>query len=145
MDNLDLHQLNSWFDQALKRMSPAAVRKLEREIGDYLIRANRERITAQTAPDGQKWPERKPQTGGSNGKMMRRLRQRKHLKMRRSSGGLRVGWFGRVGRIARIHHYGLRDRLQYGIAEYPARELIGITAADVAAVEAIITRHLTGG
>ncbi|WP_072281630.1 phage virion morphogenesis protein [Rappaport israeli] len=139
----NLDELDTWCALQMARLSPVALRRLQRDIGYHLREQNRKRIKAQTGADGQRWAPRKPDTGDGKGKMYKKLKQNKHLKIRHTTNGLRVGWFNRVGRIARTHHYGLREELKHGVAEYPARPLLGITAADKAGVQEIILRHLS--
>lgn len=139
--SVDMGGFDDYFEHAIAQMSPQGRRKLQNAIGKYLRTANRKRMTAQTGPDGDSWEKRKG-SGGSSGRMFKKLRTNGHLKLRHQSNGLKMGWFGRVGSIARIHHYGLTERLQYGTAKYAARELIGITAADTDAIRSIIIEHL---
>lgn len=81
---------------------------------------------------------------GKPKKMMRKLRTPACLRQQVARGELRLGWQGRDARLAKVHHYGLRDKLQYGIAQYPARELIGITEADAALIRTLILEHVGG-
>lgn len=136
----NLDGLDAWIAATLAALSPAAQVKLLRKVGQDLRRANVRRMTAQQTPDGASWASRK--NPARRGKMMQKLRTGRHLRLTVSRGELRLGWAGRDGRLARIHHYGLRDRLQYGMAQYPARELIGISAADEALIRDSIIRHL---
>lgn len=76
--------------------------------------------------------------------MFRKLRADRHLK---AGGGPDEAWVaftGRAERIARIHHFGLRDRVAPGGPEtdYPRRELLGFSPADEDAVMAAIIEHL---
>ncbi|MCP6536356.1 phage virion morphogenesis protein, partial [Klebsiella pneumoniae] len=48
-------------------------------------------------------------------------------------------------RIARIHQYGLQDEVGPGAyAQYPARELLGMTPADLIATENAVISSLGG-
>lgn len=142
MNEFNAEELLDWFDAAITHMTPAQQRKLTREIGQTLRQRNQHRIRAQVGPEGQAWQQR-GDAGDGKGQMFKKLRQNKRFKLRQSTGQVRVGWFGRMGQIARTHHYGLRERLQYGLASYPARELLGITPADIDAVREIMMKHLT--
>lgn len=75
-------------------------------------------------------------------RMMRKLRQTKHLRQRFMADGVRVGFFGRDGYLASVHHYGKYQQLRYGIAQYPRRELLGINEADQAMIRESLLRHL---
>lgn len=59
--------------------------------------------------------------------MFNKLRTNTHLKAKADSNGLEVGFYGRVIRIARMHQYGLRDRVVAGGGEtqYEERRVLG--------------------
>ena len=140
----NLDELDAWLTARLAALTPSEQSKLLRKVGQDLRRENTRRMTAQTTPDGERWTPRKaqPRRKANDGKMMRKLRTGRHLRLRIIPGELRLGFTGRDARLARIHHYGLRDALQYGIAQYPARELIGISTQDEALIRNSILRHL---
>lgn len=68
--------------------------------------------------------------------MFRRLRTARFLKARATSDGAVVGFSGVAARIARVHQYGLRDRVNDSgaMASYPRRELLGLSKADRMAI-----------
>ncbi|MCC7732746.1 phage virion morphogenesis protein [Klebsiella pneumoniae] len=68
--------------------------------------------------------------------MFRRLRTTRFLKTRATSEGASVGFSGVAARIARVHQYGLRDRVNDSgaMATYPRRELLGLSKADRMAI-----------
>ncbi|HGL6261603.1 TPA: phage virion morphogenesis protein [Enterobacter roggenkampii] len=68
--------------------------------------------------------------------MFRRLRTARFLKVRASSDGTEVGFSGVAARIARVHQYGLRDKINSSgaMANYPRRELLGLSKADRMAI-----------
>lgn len=68
--------------------------------------------------------------------MFRRLRTAQFLKARATSDGTTVGFTGAAARIARVHQYGLRDRVndRGAIASYPRRELLGLSKSDRMAI-----------
>ncbi|HIF6264382.1 TPA: phage virion morphogenesis protein [Raoultella ornithinolytica] len=68
--------------------------------------------------------------------MFRRLRTTSFLKARATSEGASVGFSGVAARIARVHQYGLRDRVNDSgaMATYPRRELLGLSKADRMAI-----------
>ncbi|MBC3908744.1 phage virion morphogenesis protein [Undibacterium sp. NL8W] len=43
--------------------------------------------------------------------MFNKLRTNTHLKAKADGNGLEVGFYSHVARIARVHQYGLRDRI----------------------------------
>ncbi|HGL6531193.1 TPA: phage virion morphogenesis protein [Enterobacter roggenkampii] len=68
--------------------------------------------------------------------MFRRLRSARFLKASATSEGAVVGFSGAAARIARVHQYGLRDRVNDSgaMASYPRRELLGLSKADRMAI-----------
>ncbi|VUS54179.1 phage virion morphogenesis protein [Klebsiella pasteurii] len=64
--------------------------------------------------------------------MFRRLRTTRFLKASATSEGASVGFNGVAARIARVHQYGLRDRVNDSgaMASYPRRELLGLSKSD---------------
>lgn len=57
-----------------------------------------------------------------------------------------VEFRGRAARLARVHHFGLKDRVVPGgpEADYPQRELLGFTQADDEAILALLVDHMEG-
>ena len=77
--------------------------------------------------------------------MFRRLRTARFLKANATPEGAEVGFSGVAARIARVHQFGLRDKVnrKTGLsASYPARQLLGFSAADEAGISQLITDHL---
>ncbi|WP_154965107.1 phage virion morphogenesis protein [Klebsiella grimontii] len=68
--------------------------------------------------------------------MFRRLRTARFLKTRATADGAEVGYSGVAARIARVHQFGLRDRVNDSgaMATYPRRELLGLSKADRMAI-----------
>ncbi|WP_329605455.1 phage virion morphogenesis protein [Undibacterium umbellatum] len=60
--------------------------------------------------------------------MFNKLRTNTHLKAKPDGNGLEVGFYGRVARIARVHQYGLRDRVVAGggDVQYEQRRVLGL-------------------
>lgn len=77
--------------------------------------------------------------------MFRKLRNAKHLKALAFRDAAVVQFVGRAERLARVHHFGLRDFVSPGGAEYeyPARPLIGITQEQIEQISDVILSHLT--
>lgn len=143
MPQLDSNTLIPWLEQAIERLSPAEQRKLAREIGKQLRVENRKRITAQTSPEGQPWAPRKKGKGKRpTGKMFKKLRTASRLKIKAQAHGVKIGWAGQDGHIARVHQYGLRQRLQWGEAQYPARALLGFAPKDVEIIKDLLIERL---
>ncbi|MBN4812181.1 MULTISPECIES: phage virion morphogenesis protein [Citrobacter] len=78
--------------------------------------------------------------------MFRRLRTARFLKARATSDGAVVGFSGVAARIARVHQYGLRDRVNDSgaVANYPRRELLGLSKADRMAIARQVIDSLGG-
>lgn len=143
----NLEELDNWIRVRMALLSPAEVRKLFRSLGNDLRRLNTQRMAAQTSPEGVPWTPRKPQdkdkTGKKRkGKMMRKLRNRGHLRQQFLSDGIRIGFFGRDSALARTHQYGLTEQLEFGLAKYPQRQLIGLSEADRIYVRERILQHI---
>ncbi|EPB0777732.1 phage virion morphogenesis protein, partial [Escherichia coli] len=59
---------------------------------------------------------------------------------------VRVGFNGDPARIARVHHFGLRDNVVPGVTtQYPARELLGLSVKDKTMIRETLIRSLKGG
>lgn len=132
----------------LANMDGKARRQLAREIAKQLRQSQQRRIAAQLNPDGTAFDKRKPQLRQQKGKLRRtmftKLRTAKYLKTEAKPDAAVVGFVSQVGRIAAVHQYGLRDRAQKGGPEvqYPVRQLLGFTDADIEAVSDLTIKHL---
>lgn len=113
-----------------ERFNPTTVQKLKTEIAKSLKSSNQMRMSAQVSPDRAKWQPRK-NTGSSRGRMMAKLKNQMSI---RNAGDVSVGFFGETSRVAKIHHFGLSERLEFGVANYPSRELIGVSDEDKAMI-----------
>ncbi|POA97151.1 phage virion morphogenesis protein [Chromobacterium sinusclupearum] len=135
---MTIARLESELSGLLHKVAPAARRALARDIGRALRQSQQKRIAAQQNPDGSSFAPRRPQYRQQKGRIRRqmfaKLRTAKWLKVEANAGGVEVGFLRQVERIARVHQYGLRDRISPHIArdvEYPARELLGLADEDV--------------
>lgn len=132
----------------LANMDGKARRQLAREVAKRLRQSQQRRIAAQLNPDGSAFDKRKPQLRQQKGKLRRtmftKLRTAKYLKTEAKPDAAVVGFVSQVGRIAAVHQYGLRDRAQKGGPEvqYPVRQLLGFTDADIEAVSDLTIKHL---
>lgn len=131
----------------LNNLDTKARRELAREIAKQLRQSQQRRIAAQLNPDGSAFEKRKPQIRERKGKLRRtmfsKLRTAKYLKTEAKSEAAVVGFVSQIGRIAAVHQYGLRDRVQKGGTEvlYPSRQLLGFTDADIDAIrDAVLTK-----
>ena len=134
----DFAKLEGWLQPLLDRLTDAERRKLALDIARELRRENAATIRAQHGPDGEAWAPRKNALRDQQGQirkgrrsqtMFAKLAGTKHLRAQVEDGDAVVAFAGRTERIARVHHFGLRDSVKPGGPEYdyPARPLLGIT------------------
>lgn len=144
----NLRALEDWAGALLAKLSPAARRQLNQEIGRELRRSQQQRIAAQRNPDGTPYAPRKNlrgKAGRIKREMFAKLRQAKHLKLQSTEHSIAIGFVGRAARLARVHQYGLRDRPERGQADvqYERREQLGLTNADLELIRDRLLEHLT--
>ncbi len=93
----DLQQLESWLTPLINKLSPKERRVLAREVARDLRIANRERIKAQTNPDGTPY-EPRSEIRGRSGRIRRKamftkLRTAKYLRIKTTADTARwVSW-----------------------------------------------------
>lgn len=149
-------RISGWVQTYIDRLSATEQRKLLKRLAQEMRRRNQDRMRAQISPEGEPWKARKAQRTRRNKKgqiistvrrlaMMRKLRQTAHFKIRARAEASTVGWSGRDAMIASKQHYGGEQRLQFGLAKYPARPLIGINDADIKAAQSLILTALEEG
>ena len=137
----DLTTLETWASTLLAQLDPAARRKLTQQIAQDLRRSQQQRIKAQQTPEGIAYTPRKQRKAFKNKQgrikkqkaaMFTKLRTNAHLKTKADANQIEVGFYGRVARIARVHQFGLRDRVSNtGPAiTYTKRDLIGFSERD---------------
>lgn len=139
--------IERWLVQALAALEPTARKTLLAEIGRELRRRNQRRIAGQVGPDGTPWAPRKRDRWGrirKTAKMLQGLRETRRLALSATPGGMTLGYAGRNNRLASVHHFGEVDRVEAGgpQVKYAARELLGLSAEDVALVRARILAAL---
>jgi phage virion morphogenesis protein len=147
----ELAPLDSALAGLIERVGPQHRRTLARAIAADLRRSNAERIAANQNPDGSPYAPRKPQLrhriGGVRRKMFSKLRTAKWMKIEASASSAAVTFDNRVQHIAQVHQFGLRDkvnRLRSDVeAQYPRRELLGMSAADIDKIEQTILEAIT--
>ncbi|MDF1687319.1 MAG: phage virion morphogenesis protein [Parvibaculaceae bacterium] len=144
-----LKQLTTLAQGYLQTLASPQRTALLREIGKKLQRSQKARISAQTDPDGRPWPKRRVQKGSGRvrTKMFRRLRTAKHMKLKTDDSSISLGFSGNTGKIARAHHYGLRERMQVTggktiSIKNPTRRLIGLSTQDLADIDAHVMDHM---
>lgn len=151
----DFTQLEGWLQPLLDRLTDAERRKLALDIARELRRENAATIRAQHGPDGEAWEPRKNPMRDQRAQLRKRKAQSmfaklagaKHLRAQVEGGDAVVGFAGRTERIARVHHFGLRDSVKPGGPQYdyPARPLLGISDDFTKRLQDRLLSHLAGG
>ncbi|MEN5016929.1 phage virion morphogenesis protein [Erwinia sp. Eh17-17] len=116
----------------IANLSPAARKQMASGIARKLRASQQRNIKSQKAPDGTPFKPRKAQPlRGRKGRIKRemfaKLRTAKYMKAKGTGDDAVVEFTGRVQRMARVHHYGLRDRPSKTSKEvnYDKRPLLG--------------------
>jgi phage virion morphogenesis protein len=128
----NLHKVDDWLTALLANLEPAARQRMMRELAQELRRNQQNNIRLQSNPDGSGYEPRKVTARTKKGRIKRqmfaKIRTGKYLKTAASADSASVQFDGKVQRIARIHHYGLRDRVSRKGPEvrYAERRLLGV-------------------
>lgn len=128
----DLQRVDDWLAALLANLEPAARNRMMRQLAQELRRSQQQNIRLQRNPDGTAFEARRVTARSKKGRIKRqmfaKLRTSKYLKTAATADSASVQFDGKVQRIARVHHYGLRDRVRRNgpEARYPARRLLGI-------------------
>lgn len=129
MDNI--HKVDAWLAALLANLEPAARQRMMRELAQELRQNQQHNIRLQRNPDGSGYEPRKITARTKKGRIKRqmfsKLRTAKYLKTAASADSASVQFEGKVQRMARVHHYGLRDRVSRKGPEvrYAERRLLG--------------------
>lgn len=127
----DLQRVDDWLAALLANLEPAARNRMMRQLAQELRRSQQQNIRLQRNPDGTAFEVRRVTARSKKGRIKRqmfaKLRTTKYLKTAATADSASVQFEGKVQRIARVHHYGLRDRVRRNGPEvrYPARRLLG--------------------
>ncbi|MFJ5485672.1 phage virion morphogenesis protein [Pectobacterium actinidiae] len=134
----------------LASLSASGRRKLAGTVAKALRGSQQQHIKQQQAPDGTPYAPRKAQPiKGKKGRvkrqMFQKLRTTKYLKAKGTADAASVEFIGRVQRMARVHHYGLRDRPNRNSddVQYEARPLLGFSDREIKEVEGLLIYHLS--
>ena len=129
MDNL--HKVDEWLTALLANLEPAARSRMMRQLAQQLRRTQQQNIRMQRNPDGSGYEPRRVTARTKKGRIKRqmfaKLRTAKYLKTAFTADSSSVEFTGQVQRIARVHHYGLRDRVSHrgAVVRYAERQLLG--------------------
>ncbi|MEG6130326.1 phage virion morphogenesis protein [Enterobacter asburiae] len=128
----DLQRVDDWLAALLANLEPAARNRMMRQLAQKLRRLQQQNIRLQRNPDGTAFEARRVTARSKKGRIKRqmfaKLRTTKYLKTAATADSASVLFDGKVQHIARVHHYGLRDRVRRNgpEARYPARRLLGV-------------------
>lgn len=128
----ELQKVDAWLTALLANLEPAARKRMMRELAQQLRRNQQNNIRLQRNPDGTGYEPRRGTARTKKGRIKRqmftKLRTTKYLKTAASADSASVEFAGQVQRIARVHHYGLRDRVSRRGPEvrYAERRLLGV-------------------
>ncbi|ATX04256.1 phage virion morphogenesis protein [Citrobacter freundii] len=129
----ELQQVDAWLTALLASLAPAERKRMLRELAQQLRRTQQQNIRLQRNPDGSGYEPRRVTARTKQGRIKRqmfsKLRTARYLKATASADSASVQFEGRVQRIARVHHYGLRDRVSRKGPEirYTKRQLLGFS------------------
>ncbi|EFO1837031.1 phage virion morphogenesis protein [Escherichia coli] len=144
MDNL--HKVDEWLAALLANLEPAARQRMMKEVAQELRRNQQQNIRLQRNPDGSGYEPRRVTARSKKGRIKRqmfaKLRTAKYLKTSASADSASVEFAGQVQRIARVHHYGLREKVNNSrrSIKYPKRNLLGFNSKFE--VEAVLLNFL---
>lgn len=151
MADNELTPLLTTLQGIISQVSPAGRRDMAKAIARNLRASQAERIKANLTPDGHAYEPRKPQKlrnrkGNIKRKMFQKLIRTQWLKAKASADEATVQFVGNATRIARISQFGLRDRVnKQGVeAQYPQRELLGLTEKEKDQIEDLILGLMSG-
>ncbi|UYU31120.1 phage virion morphogenesis protein [Siccibacter colletis] len=145
----DLQRVDDWLAALLANLEPAARNRMMRQLAQELRRSQQQNIRLQRNPDGTAFEPRRVTARSKKGRIKRqmfaKLRTTKYLKTAATADSASVQFEGKVQRIARVHHYGLRDRVRRNGPEvhYAERRLLGINSYQVQLLSDAILRWLT--
>ncbi|MFK3933961.1 phage virion morphogenesis protein [Pantoea agglomerans] len=145
----ELQLVNDRLEALISSLSAPARKEMARSIGRKLRASQQQNIKRQQAPDGTPFKPRKAQPvrskkGRIKREMFAKLRTAKYMKTQASPNEAVIEFAGNVQRMARVHHYGLRDRPSRKGKEvqYEKRPLLGITESDIKYIEDLIINSL---
>ena len=146
MDNLQ--KVDAWLAALLANLEPAARKRMMRELAQQLRRTQQNNIRLQRNPDGTGYEPRRVTARTKKGRIKRqmfaKLRTTKYLKTAASADSASVQFAGQVQRIARVHHYGLRDRVSRKGPEvrYTKRQLLGFDSTAINLIKEQLLTYL---
>lgn len=146
----DLQRVDDWLAALLANLKPAARNLMMRQLAQELRRSQQQNIRLQRNPDGTAFEARRVTARSKKGRIKRqmfaKLRTTKYLKTAATADSASVQFDGKVQRIARVHHYGLRDRVsgKGPKIKYSQRRLLGLSRGIDEKVKLFFLRYLLG-
>jgi len=146
----ELQVINQFSAGLLKMLSPAQLQVLNRRIGQSIYKSTTQRISAQLDADGIPFAPRKNQSIKAKasrrairkGKMFKKIRNRHWLRVHTTPTFARLFFWAAGARIAKMHQFGGSEIDKRGVKmTYPARELLGFSAADLAVIDYLVMRY----
>ncbi len=145
----DLELLAEHLGNMLSQLSDAEMRKLEMSVARKLRASQKARITKQQNPDSSKYVPRKTRLRDKKNKIKNKMfnviKSAKYIRIERNAQGVAVGFAGRVSFIARVHQFGLRDKVEKDgpTVKYASRELLGFTEQEIKMIETEVMNHIS--
>ncbi|MDR2164668.1 MAG: phage virion morphogenesis protein [Zoogloeaceae bacterium] len=143
-------RLEATLDHMVGALSGAGMKRLMTAIARREAAENRKRIGANVAPDGTPFAPRKTRRGKKRGgirdRMFQKLKTAKWLKGRSFPDAAKVFFIGRAAGMAKVHHFGLRDKLAEHLkrrVQYTPRPLLGISPGDREMIENMVIDRIT--
>jgi len=128
----ELLDLEAWLGALLSQLEPSMRTKMLREVARDVRRIQQNNITLQRSPDGTAWEPRRvsarTKPGRIRRKMFAKLKTTKYLKAQANANMAEIAFVPGVQKLVRVHHYGLRDRVNRRGTEvkYAERPLLGV-------------------
>nr|WP_230860286.1 phage virion morphogenesis protein [Enterobacter hormaechei] len=145
-----MQRVDDWLAALLANLEPAARNLMMRQLAQELRRSQQQNIRLQRNPDGTAFEARRVTARSKKGRIKRqmfaKLRTTKYLKTAATADSASVQFDGKVQRIARVHHYGLRDRVsgKGPKIKYSQRRLLGLSRGIDEKVKLFFLRYLLG-
>ncbi|MBD8116835.1 phage virion morphogenesis protein [Pantoea agglomerans] len=145
----ELQLVNDRLEALISSLSAPVRKEMARSIAKKLRANQQQNIKRQQAPDGTPFKARKTQPvrskkGRIKREMFAKLRTAKYMKTQASPNEAVIEFAGNVQRMARVHHYGLRDRPSRKGREvkYESRPLLGVSDKEFQLIKEIVTASI---
>ncbi|WP_455844613.1 phage virion morphogenesis protein [Pantoea agglomerans] len=144
----ELHEVEEWLGALLSQLEPAMRTKMLREVARDVRHIQQNNITLQRSPDGTAWEPRRvtarTKPGRIRRKMFAKLKTAKYLKAQANANMAEIAFVPGVQKLVRVHHYGLRDRVNRRGTEvkYAERTLLGINDKVESTIQGVLLRWL---